>query len=142
MSRLRDARGSALVEMLLLILVMFVPVVSLLGSLARVHTAALAVTSAAREGGSAAASAADGLDAGEEFRGAVAETLRAQTLDPGSAEMSLQGTSTFGRGSRVEVRVAYPVRVMRIPFTGDAIGPVLWVRASHASHVDRYRSER
>ena len=140
MTGIRAERGSALIETLLLVVVLFVPVLSLLGALARIHGAALAVTSAARDGGTAAAAAQDAAAAAAESRRAVANTLDRQGLEPGRVVVRLDGAAGFDRGSRVGVRVAYPVRVLQMPFTRDA-GPVVWVSASHTAHVDPYRSE-
>lgn len=139
MSDVPAERGSALTETLLLVLVLFVPVLSLLGALARIHGAALAVTSAAREGASAAVAARDGMAAAAELHRVVATTLDGQGLQPRRAVVALDGAAGFARGSKVSVRVAYPVRVVKIPFTRLA-GPIVWVRASHAAHVDPYRS--
>lgn len=140
MSDHRAERGSALIETLLLVLVLFVPVLSLLGALARIHGAALTVTSAAREGGNAAAAAADGTIAASRLQRAVATTLDAQGLEPRSAVVTLDASASLDRGSRIGVRVAYPVRVLQIPFTGQA-GPIVWVNAAHTAHVDPYRSK-
>lgn len=132
--------GSALVETILLIVVLLVPLVWMLGALATVHRAALGVAAAAREAGSAAASATDPVSAARLSDEAAATALRNQSLAAADARVEVSGLSSFGRGSRISVRVAYPVRLLDVPFVGDRFGPALWVRASHLAHVDPYRS--
>lgn len=140
MKVIRGSEGAALVEALLLILVLFVPLVALLSGLARVHAAALGVTAAAREAGSAAVEAPDAAGAARLGRAAAASALNNQSLQPKDARLDLSGTASLDRGAAVEVRVAYPVRLFDIPLVSRGAGPILWVRASHRAHVDLYRS--
>lgn len=135
-----DDMGSALVETILLILVLFVPLVVLLGTLARVHQAALAVTTAAREAGSAGVAALEPRSAVTSARRVAALVLRDQSLRPDDAKVHVGGAGAFRRGARIEVGVAYPVRVLDVPFLSQGAGPAVWVRASHAAYVDPYRS--
>lgn len=136
----RSAAGSTLVETILLVLILLVPLIWMLGALARVHRAALGVTAAAREAGAAAASAGDPAAAVRLADHSAGTALRNQALAPRRARVELRGVSSFGRGARIEARVVYPVRMLHIPFVASAVGPVVWVRASHAAYVDRYRS--
>lgn len=127
-------------ETILLVLVMFVPLVALLGALSSVHRAALGVTAAAREAGAAAVAAPEGESAGRMALIAGATALRGHGLDSRRGSISLAGLGSFARGAEIQARVAYPVRLASIPFVADAGGPVLWVRASHVALVDPYRS--
>lgn len=140
MTRLRCCRGSSLVETILLVLVMFVPLLALLGALGRVHRAALGVTAAAREAAAAAVAAPGGDSAGAMALEAGATALRGHRLESDRGTISLAGLSSFARGAEIQARVGYPVRLVSIPFLSDAHGPVLWVRASHVARVDPYRS--
>lgn len=140
MTRLRCCRGSSLVETILLVLVMFIPLLALLGALARVHRAALGVTAAAREAATAAGAASGGDAAGHMAREAGATALRGHGLEWQRGVVSLAGIGSFGRGVEIQARVAYPVRLVSVPFLSDVGGPLLWVRASHVARVEPYRS--
>lgn len=129
-----------MVEVLLLMLVTFVPLIALVSASARVHQAALGVTAAAREAGSAAVSGVDLTAARERAAVAALAAMRDQQMSTAGARVSVSTSSEFGRGAEVHVRVSYPVRVLAIPFASDAVGPSVWVRASHVAHVDPYRS--
>lgn len=141
MSRLRCSKGSALVETILLVLVLIVPLVWSIGALATLHRAALGVTAAARDAGVAAVSGSDSGTASVLAEEAAALALLDQEMDPRTSRVALGGLASFGRGTRVEVRVAYPVRILGVPFLRDAAAPTIWVRASHVAQVDPYRSE-
>lgn len=140
MRRLSCSHGSTLVETILLVLLLMVPLVWTLGALGGIHRAALGVTAAAREAATAAVSASDATSAASLAEEAVAVALLDQEMSPGTSRVTLAGLASFGRGASVEVRVAYPVRVLRVPFLRDAVAPAIWVRASHVAQVDPYRS--
>lgn len=138
MSR-RDDIGQALVETLLLALVFLVPLLWLLASLSHVHRAALAASAAAREAGFEAARSPARASAGEAVDLAVHRAFEDHGLP--SEHVRLQWTTTgLERGGRLEVRVSYPVPVLRVPFLAAASGPVVWVRARHSARVDPFRS--
>lgn len=140
MNRLERSEGSTLVETILLVLLLIVPLIWTLGALAAIHRAALGVTTAAREAGTAAVSGSDATAASVLADEAALLALRDQEMDPRRSRVALAGLSSFQRGSRVQVRVAYPVRILSVPFLRGAVGPVIWVRASHVAQVDLYRS--
>lgn len=140
MRRVAGSAGNALVEVVLLVLVTFVPLVMLLTTLARVHEAALGVTAAAREAGTAAASGTDIGIARSSATASVAGAVQDHGMHTGEMRMSVSSSTRFERGASVHVRVSYPVRVLDIPFVADAVGPAVWVRASHTAFVDPYRS--
>ncbi len=135
-----DERGQALVESILLGVVLLVPIVWALMVLADVHRAALASTSAAREAGFDAARSESSAAAGEAVDGAVSSALTNHGLAGESATVDWIAPEGLERGETVEVSVAYPVRVVRLPFMGDAGGPSVWVRATHVARVDPYGS--
>lgn len=134
-----NERGSALVETLLLGLVLLIPLIWVLGTLAEVHRAALATTTAAREAGFDAARAATPLDAQRRIDAAVASALADHGVDPDGAWVEWTPAG-LERGSAVEVRVVYDVPVLHLPLLGSVPGPSIPVSASHLARVDPYRS--
>lgn len=133
-------RGSSLVEVLVLGLVLLTPVIWGLTVLASVHETALAATAAVREAGTEAGRATDTASAEAAIRGAVAQAFLDQGLDPSVAEISYSGTGSFLRGGVIDIEVAVPVSVMRAPFIGSASGPAVWVTARHSAQIDPYAS--
>lgn len=136
---MRNDRGAAMVEGILLTLVLVVPVIWLLGVLADVHRGALAATAAAREGGFAAARTRDPVAADKAIEAAVTTAFLNHGADGRAARVRWAGR--LEGGGRVEVLVAYPVPVLQAPFLGRVGGPSVWVRARHAAAVDRYGSD-
>lgn len=139
-----DARttegGQAVMETILLGLVLIVPLVWALGVLAEVHKGALATTAAVREAGSDAARSTSLRDGRRAIDEAVARALADQGLDPSLAEVTWSIDPYFRRGGIVEVQVAYPISVVGAPLIGSVSGPSVWVRASHITRIDPYRS--
>ncbi|MDP9068871.1 MAG: hypothetical protein M3N53_11085 [Actinomycetota bacterium] len=135
-----DEEGSALLEPILLGLVLLVPVALMLGSLAQLHRAALAATAAARDGGFAAARAADATEAVRAADAAVAAAFQGHGVSSSRADAEVQGLGSFQRGSPIEVRVSVPVRVLSLPFLGAGSQPSVTVRARHVARIDPYRS--
>lgn len=135
MNSSRGARGSAMIEVLVLGLILIVPIVWLLGVMAEMHRAALATNSAAREVGWE-------LTRGSSTRSAdlaAAVAFDDHGLGAGLARVSWRGR--LERGGVVTVRVAYPVRVASFPLLGRMSAPVVWVRATHHAHVPAHRSD-
>jgi hypothetical protein len=133
-----EERGLALVESVLLGVLFLVPVLWMVAVLSDVHRGALAATSAAREAGFEAARSFDRAEAARSAESAVGAALRDHGLDPSRAKVFL-GTGGLGRGDAVEVRVSYPIDVLRMPLIGST-GPSIWIRARHVARVDPYRS--
>ena len=136
---MRNQRGIALTEALLLGLVLLIPLLWLLGVLSDLQRGALASSAAAREAGSEAARSGDARTIESAVDGIVAEVFRDHGLDPGDAEFALQGGGD-ARGSAVEVIVRYDVTVFQIPFLGRVSGPSIGVTARHVARVDPYAS--
>ncbi len=134
-----DERGQALIETLLVGLVLIVPLVWVLSALADLHSGALAATAAAREAGFEAARSGSLTTAQASADAAADQAFADQGLSPERAEVRLSA-SRLERGGVVEVEVAYPVAVMRIPLLEAASQPVVWINARHVARVDPYRS--
>ena len=135
-----DERGQALIESVLLGLLLIIPIVWALMVLADVHRAALAATSAAREAGFDAARSDDLVAAGASIDRAVQLALENHGLDADESRVRWSAGEGLERGARVEVHVAYPVRVVRFPFLGEVSGPSFWVRSTHIARVDPFAS--
>jgi hypothetical protein len=135
----RDDRGFAVVEVILLGLLLLIPLMWLLGVLADLHRGALASTAAAKEAGVSAARASDpaGMDAAVDR--AVAQAFRDHGLDPRRAEVQVRAGGGV-RGAAVEVVVGYDVTVLQVPFIGRVSGPSIGVTAKHVARIDPYAS--
>lgn len=137
---MRNQRGQALLEAVLVALILMVPILWGLTVLSQLHQAALASTAAVREAGTDAARSTDPGAAQRAVRVAVAGAFADQGLDPSLATVAVDAPAGLERGGTVEVRVAYPVRVFQAPLLGSVSAPVVWVRAVHVARIDPYRS--
>ncbi len=109
-----------------------------LGVLSEMHRAALAATAAARETGFEAGRMTTSAEASRSAAVTVRRAFADHGLDPAKATVEI--SSGFDRGDRVEVEVAYPVTVLQAPILGQIAGPSVWIRADHLARVDPYRS--
>jgi hypothetical protein len=132
--------GQALVESILLGLVLLMPVVWMLMVLADVHRAALASTAAAREAGFDASRSTENAAADRAVETAIRLALDNHDLQAEDAVVRWSAPEGLTRGAMVEVNVAYPVPVVRMPFLGNAGGPAIWVRAVHSARIDPFSS--
>jgi hypothetical protein len=135
-----DQRGLALLEVILIGLLVFAPVIWAIGVLADVHRSALAATDAVREAAFEGGRSSGLLDAGRSVDGAVRQAFADEGLDPRRAKVEWAGSPGFRRGGSIEVRVAYPVTVLQAPLIGRVSGPSIWVRATTVARIDPYRS--
>ena len=133
----RDQRGSAVLEVLILGLVLLVPLIWLLGVLAEMHRAALATNAAAREVGWELTRAVAGSEA--DLDPIVVTAFADHGLDPLGARVTWQGS--VGRGGVVEVRARYPVRVASFPLLGTLSQPVIWLSAVQRARIPSHRSD-
>lgn len=133
-------RGQAMMETILLGLLLIIPLVWALGVLAELHRGALGTTAAVREAGADAARSISLEEGRRAIDAAVTAALVDQGLDPSLAEVSYSIDPGFRRGGVVEIQVGYPVSVVSAPLIGSTTGPAVWVRASHVTRIDPYRS--
>lgn len=136
----RRQSGQALIETILVGLLMLVPLIWGLGVLAELHRSALAATSGAREAGFEASRTGDLASADRAVRRAVEQAFLDHQLDPGDAVIRWEAPAGLVRGGAVEIRVSYPVTVLRAPLIGSVSGPSVWVDARHVARIDLYRS--
>jgi hypothetical protein len=137
---MKDERGFALIETILVGLLLLVPLVWLLGFLSDLHRGALASAAAAKEAGAEAARRAGVGDMDAAVERAVALAFKDHGLDPRRAEVRVR--SAGGRGAPVEVVVGYDVTVLQAPFLGKVAGPSIEVTARHIARIDPYASRR
>lgn len=132
--------GMALVEALLVTMMFTVPLLVALGALSELHRGALAATAAAREAGFEAARSDDVVHADRAVDAAVRNAFFDHGIDSASAKVKWTGAPGLARGGVVEVEVAYPVEVLRLPFLGGLTDPRIWVNARHVARIDPYMS--
>lgn len=136
--------GSAVIEVVWLVVLLLMPLVYVVVAVFEVQRAAFGSTAAARAAGRAFVLAPDRAAAQERAEAAAAVAMSDQGLDP-------TGTVTFGcrpagdclaPGSVVEVRVAYRVA---LPFLPAALGeqaPSIRVDAEHVVPYGTFREDR
>ncbi len=140
--RVRGEPGSALVELVWLVVLLLVPLVYIVVAVFEVQRAAFGSTAAARAAGRAFVLAPD-EELGRARAQAAAEVAMAdQGLGPEGAVAIRCRPSCLTPGSVVEVRVAYQVR---LPFLPDALGeqaPSVSVDAEHTVPYGSFREDR
>lgn len=137
---MRTEDGYAVLEAFLLGVILLLPLIWLLTVSGDVQRSALASASAVREAGLAVSRASAPAEARQHADSAVRRALSEQGLKGRAATVSLSWDGERGRGDLIEVRVEMPVRVLRVPFLRQAVGPAIWVKARHVARVEPYRS--
>ncbi|HVM35391.1 MAG TPA: hypothetical protein VM784_08610 [Actinomycetota bacterium] len=132
--------GQALLETILLGLLLMIPLVWLLSTLADVHRSALATTAAVRNAGADAARATSLTAAGRAIDDAVARALADHGIAFADARVRWTAPPALRRGGAVEIEVSLPVSVLQAPFLGRIAGPSVWVHARHVARIDLFRS--
>jgi len=137
----RDERGSAVVEFVVLAVLMLIPLVYLVMMLARVQAGSYAVSQAAREAGRAYVTA----EAGDQAAGRAEAAARIAFLDhsfeeSGRLSIACDGIPCLRPDGRVETTASVRVPLPLVPsFVRDVIPLSVPVTASHLSTVDRFR---
>lgn len=140
----RDERGSAVVEFVVLAVLMLIPLVYLVMTLARVQAGSYAVSQAAREAGRAYVTA----DVGEEAVGRAQAAARIAFMDysfedSGRLVIACDGTPCLRPDGQIETTATVRVPLPLVPsFARDVIPLSVPVSASHLSTVDRFRGFR
>jgi Flp pilus assembly protein TadG len=142
----RDERGSALVEVTWLSILLLVPLVYVVLSVFEVQRAAFAVDAATRAAGRAYTLAPSQAEARGRARGAAAVALADQGLSLRAAALTVSCRPDPGDcltpGSVVAVSMTYPVRLPLVP---DALGggaPSIRVQADHRVPYGSFREAR
>ncbi len=137
----RDESGSAVVEFVVLAVLMLVPLIYLVMTMARLQAGSYAVAQAAREAGRAFVTA----DAGELAAPRAQAAARVAFLDhsfeeEGRLDLSCDGSPCLRPDGRVETTASVRVPLPLVPaFVRDVVPLSIPVSASHLSTVDRFR---
>lgn len=133
--------GRAIVEFLAVGLLVLVPIVYLVVTLARVQAAAFAVSTASREAGRAFTTATSEDSAYGRARAAAAISFEDYDFGSGgTVSVACDGAPCLRPEGRVEVVATVSVRLPLVPdFLAGAIPAAVPVSASHVATVDRFR---
>ena len=136
----RDERGSAVVEFVVLGVLLLIPLVYLVMMLARVQAGSYAVSQAAREAGRAYVTAAAGDEAAGRAVAAARIAFLDQSFESGRLTIACDGTPCLRPDGQVETTATVRVALPLVPsFVRDVIPLSVPVSASHLSTVDRFR---
>lgn len=146
MRRRRDERGSALIEVTWLSILLLVPLLYVVLSVFEVQRSAFAVNAATRAAGRAYTLAPSEAEAGTRARAAADVAMRDQGLDLSQGSMALgcrpSPRDCLSPGSVIHVRLVFPVR---LPLMPDALGgntPSIRVEADHTVPYGSFREDR
>jgi hypothetical protein len=144
--RVRDERGSALVEVVWLSLLLLVPLVYLLVSVFEVQSASFGVSGAARAAARAYSLAPDEASARARATAAAAVALQDQGVEPDDVAIDVHCTPAPGNclapGSLIEVDVHHQVRLPLVPSALGGGAPTFRVEASHTVAYGTFREDR
>lgn len=140
-ARLRDERGSAVVEFVFLGVLMMVPLIYLVLMLARVQAGAFAVSAAAREGGRAFVTASDDGSGAARARAAAQLAFEDQRFTSGTQILlACDGSPCLRPEGTVEVRTSVKVPLPLIPAFARSVVPLhVTLESRHLATVDRFR---
>lgn len=144
--RRRDERGTALVEVTWLCILLLVPLVYIVLAVFEVQRSAFAVNAATRAAGRAYTLAPSEAEAGGRARAAAQVALEDQGLDLSDGVIALScdpdPRDCLSPGSVVHVRMTMPVA---LPLMPDALGgntPSIRVDAEHSVPYGSFREDR
>ncbi|HYN30249.1 MAG TPA: pilus assembly protein [Dermatophilaceae bacterium] len=142
MSRRREERGSAVVEFVALGVLLLVPLVYLVMTLARVQAGAYAVSAAAREAGRAYVTSPSAGAAGARAERAARLAFEDQGFGGvGALSVRCDATPCLRPGARVETVASVRVPLPLVPaFARGAVPLEVPLQSSHLSLVDRFRA--
>jgi TadE-like protein len=134
--------GSALVEFVFLAVVMLVPIVYLIVTLARIQAGTLAVEQASREAGRVFVTAPNPASGRSRAQFAAALSYRDQGFAPpraGQVTVDCSAPRCLAPGSRVSVRTELTVVLPGVPrFLAQLMPVSITVAATHMSTVDAF----
>jgi len=142
--RMRAERGSAVVEFVALGVLLLVPLVYLVLTLARVQAGAFAVSQASREAGRAFVTAPAGEAAAARAQAAARISFEDHDfVDTGRLAIACGSSPCLSPDARVRTTATVTVPLPLVPaFVRGAVPLAVPVSASHVSTVDRFRSPR
>ena len=144
--RCRSERGSALIELTWLAILLLVPLVYVVISVFEVQRSAFAVNAAARAAGRAYSLAPSEAAAIGQARAAAALALSDQGLAAGRGSVGVGCTPATGHclapGSVIRVHVSYPVALPLMPSALGGSTPSILVEADHRVPYGSFREDR
>ena len=144
--RRRDARGSALVEVTWLSLLLLVPLVYVLLSVFAVQSGSFAVSGAARAAARAYSLAPDEASAPGRARAAAAVVLADHDIGTGDAEVSIScrpdPSNCLAPGSRIPAVVRHQVVLPLVPSALGDQAPSFRVEAESTVSYGTFREDR
>lgn len=145
-SRRRDQRGTALVEVTWLSILLLVPLLYIVIAVFEVQRSAFAVSAAARSAGRAYVIAPDEAAAMDRARAAAAVALDDQHLELGRSTLDVtcepDPSNCLAPGSVVTVDISYPVALPLMPSALGGNTPAIRVEALHRVPYGTFREDR
>ena len=142
----RDERGTALVEVTWLAVLLLVPLLYIVLAVFEVQRSAFGVTAAARAAGRAYSIAPSEATARDRANAAAAVALADQDLDESRAGLVVTCTPTpqncLAPGSVIRVVVAYQVPLPLVPMALGGNTPSIRVEAVHRVPYGSFREDR
>lgn len=139
----RNERGTAVVEFAVLAVVLLVPLVYLVMTLARLEAAAYAVSAAAREAGRAFVTAPDAATGRTRAQAAADLAFADQGFDGGTVRVRCAASACLTPEAEVEVVTRVVVPLPLVPAVARDIVPLeLPVTSRYVAVVDRFRAPR
>lgn len=139
-------RGSALVELVWLAILLLVPLLYIVMAVFEVQRASFGVTAAARSAGRAFVLASGPAEAEQRARSAATVALADQGIPADVADLTVtcrpDPQNCLSPGSVVEIRVGYPVRLPLVPAALGADAPSFRVSALHRVPYGTFREDR
>jgi hypothetical protein len=135
-------RGSAVVEFVLLTVLLTIPLIYLVLTLARIQAGTYAVSTAAREAGRAYVTSAQVRGSEARARAAAALAFEDQGFSPHEATVSMRcdGTPCLRPDGRIEVTARVTVPLPLVPSFARGVVPLeIPISSSHVAVVDRFR---
>jgi hypothetical protein len=143
---LRTERGTALVEVTWLSILLLVPLLYIVLSVFEVQRAAFAATAAARSAGRAFVMAPDEGSARARAEAAATVALADQGIDLGRGQLLLtcrpDPADCLAPGSVVDVEVSYPVPLPLVPTALGRDTPSIRIEALHSVPYGTFREDR
>ncbi|MGB7448299.1 MAG: pilus assembly protein [Ornithinimicrobium sp.] len=136
-------RGSMLIEVVFLMVLVMLPLFYLVGTLGRLQAGAYAASATAREAGRAYVTADAGSSAAARGRAAADLVLASHGFSAGQAEVSVSCASApcLTPGSSVEVSSVVQVELPLVPdFMSAAVPTSVSLSSRHTEPVDAFRA--
>lgn len=140
--QVRSDRGSMLVEVVFLMVLLMVPLLYLVGTLGRLQAGAYSASAAAREAGRAYVTTSDDQSAAGRAEAAASLVFDSFGFGSGSGSISVGCTSDpcLAPGGQVQVESTVVVAVPLIPdFMSGVIPTSITMTSSHTEPVDEFR---